>query len=106
MTNDWSIVKPVYEDHPWDKKRWPLIKSGRCSEVVAQRSLLRDRSCYLSSDLNTVTVICRWSLYSGGLYLMLDSFTNGFSFSLIFFLFYHILFKRSIETAYIALLLS
>ena len=85
----------MYEDHPaWEKKsgyKW---------------SLLRGSSCYLSSDINTVTVIGRWSLYSGGLYLMLDSFTYDFSFSLIFFIFYHILFKRSIETAYIALLLS
>jgi hypothetical protein len=26
-------VKPVYNGHPWDSKKWPLFKSGRYSEV-------------------------------------------------------------------------
>jgi len=27
-------VKPVYNDHPWDSKKWPLLTGGRCSGVI------------------------------------------------------------------------
>jgi hypothetical protein len=28
-----NTVKPVYNGHPWDPKKWPLFKGGRYSEV-------------------------------------------------------------------------
>ncbi len=38
MAKDWpclktAAVKPVYNGHPWDSKKWPLFKSGRYSEI-------------------------------------------------------------------------
>jgi hypothetical protein len=29
-----SIVKLVYNDHPWDPKKWPLLTDGRFSEFM------------------------------------------------------------------------
>ncbi len=27
-------VKLVYNNHPWDQKKWSLLTGGRCTEVI------------------------------------------------------------------------
>jgi hypothetical protein len=34
-----STVKPVYNRHPWDPKKWPLYRGGRYSEVAVNTVL-------------------------------------------------------------------
>jgi hypothetical protein len=34
ITEFHCTVKPLYNDHPWDPKKWPLLTSGRCSKYI------------------------------------------------------------------------
>ena len=52
-------VKPVYNEHPWNSKLWPLLTSDRCSKVSI---------CYKHRKLDPkiVVPVDRWSLFGGG----------------------------------------
>jgi hypothetical protein len=50
--SDNSIVKPVYNNHNWDKKL-PLLKGGRCSKVINIKRKFK-------------MVIYRWSPFGAG----------------------------------------
>ncbi len=58
----WSTVKLVYNNQPWDPKKWPLLTSSRCSEVIYVKKV----------QYGIMVVIGRWSLFGGGRKLRFD----------------------------------
>ncbi len=57
------IDKLVYNDHPSDPKKWPLLTGGRCSKVIY---VLK----FQNWDLKMVVTIRRWSLAQVWLYII------------------------------------
>ena len=70
--------KPLYNGHLGDRRKWPLLRGGRCREVLKEESMC---GIFCPPWLKKVAVVERWLLAQVRLYYTFLSYNVSPSFS-------------------------